>query len=151
MKLVMENFRKFTENYEEHERNRIANLEGDIPLWSSFGGKMMPIAQLMSDGDELNGNYTEEEFAGWLEKYGLTPESPATWVTTNPLYAAGYENEMRPPDVDRYIEEQGEAAFEEEYGVEWIKKSPTFTRQSGTLVVESHDGDDGYLFAEDEA
>jgi hypothetical protein len=106
---------------------------------------MLPIAQLMEE--ELDrGNTTKEELARWLEKYGLTPESPATWVTTNPFYAAGYENEMRPPDVDSYIEEQGEDAFEEEFEVSWTAKHPTFTKQGGVLVVESHDGDDGYLF-----
>ena len=136
---------KYTDSYAEHEHNRIANLEGNIPLWSSFGGKMLPIAQLMEE--ELDrGNTTEEELAGWLEQYGLTPESPATWVTTNTFYAAGYENETRPPDVDRYIEAQGLDAFEEEFEVSWTTKHSTFTRQDGILVVESHDGDDGYLF-----
>lgn len=144
MKLLIENFRKFTENYEEHERQRIAYLQGDIPLWSSFGGEVLPIKNLMYTGQELDGNYTEEELAGWLEKYELTHESPATWVTTNPLYAAGYKNEMRPPEVDRYIEEKGEDAFREEFAVEF--EDPTFTKQDGILVIESHDGDDGYIF-----
>ena len=146
----MENFRKFTESYEERERQRLASLEGSIPLWSSFGGKMLPIAQLMAEEFD-RGNTTEEEFAGWLEKYGLTPESPATWVTTNPLYAAGYANDMRPPDVDDVIYDQGVEALESEdyFGegtVERIKQNPTFTSQDGVLVAESHDGDDGYVF-----
>ena len=149
MKLIMENFRKFTESYKDHDHNRTASLEGNIPLWSSFGGKTLPIAQLMEEEFD-RGNTTEEEFAGWLDKYGLTPESPTTWVTTNPFYAAGYENEMRPPDVDRYIEQQGKNVFEEEFEVLWTTKHPTFTKQDGILVVESHDGDDGYLFAKSE-
>ena len=67
-----------------------------------------------------------------------------------PLVYIGTDETRGWPRVRANASFQAPLYFEEEFEVLWTTKHPTFTKQDGILVVESHDGDDGYLFAKSE-
>jgi hypothetical protein len=89
------------------------------------------------------GNYTPKEVKRWEKKYGLKPDTQVVWITESKRYAVSYDAwaseyekimGMSDADLAAYIE-SGKADEPE-----------TFDLNNGRIIVESNDGDEGYLF-----
>ncbi|MFX1453809.1 MAG: hypothetical protein ACFFDB_00405 [Promethearchaeota archaeon] len=67
-------------------------------------------------------NYSIEELLEWMIKYSLTPEARVIWVTPKIEVALSYEPGIKKKNLIEYSSEDG------------------------NIIVESNDGNDGYLF-----
>jgi len=85
---------------------------------------------------EERGNYELKDVQEWVEDYSVTPNTKLLWVATKPYVAARYQ--MNADDWDN-----AETIYNEnpnDFDVQVIDGS------EGTIIEETDDGDDGYLF-----
>ena len=67
-------------------------------------------------------NYEVEDLLEWMSKYALTPNTRVIWVTPDKKTAISYESGMKESQLSQY------------------------SSKDGTIILESDDGDNGYLY-----
>jgi len=126
-------FRKETEASKPTATNVGYNSHGKTSSWSKI--KNIETTE--------RGNYSPEEVKKWEKKYGLEPDTPVVWITASRQRALSYDAQagesdkilnMSDEELDAYVE-SGDA-----------NEPVTFDLNNGRIIVESNDGDDGYLF-----
>lgn len=81
-------------------------------------------------------NYRLSEVKKWIKKYNITRRTDLIWVATEPWIAARYQ--MLADDWENAKQIYNEN--KDYYDIKVVKSS------EGTIIKESDDGDDGFLF-----
>ena len=92
----------------------------------------------MKDIEERErGNYTRKQFRSWEKKYKISDDDLVIWVTPNKNMAYTYDEPAGHREKilamkDEELSELGEVS--------------EYLSSEGILILESDDGDDGYLY-----
>lgn len=81
-------------------------------------------------------NYDIDDVNEWISKYKIESDTKLLWVATTPHIAARYQMPAEDWDNAKEIYEENP----DDYKVE------TVSSKSGTIIEESDDGDDGFVF-----
>lgn len=129
----LNNFKIFLENTDYSDYSFIPQAEyyttGNVYYFEEF------IRDQVSD-DEDDGLYDPEFVQEWIEKYNIKDSDEVVWVALEPHIAARYQMIGEEWDDAKEIYEKNP----DDYNVRTIKAD------EGRIIVESDDGDDGYLF-----
>jgi len=85
---------------------------------------------------EDRGNYDIDDVNEWIDKYKIESDTELLWVAASPHIAARYQMPAEDWDNAKEIYEKNPG----EYNVR------TVSSKTGTIIEESDDGDDGFIF-----
>ena len=113
-----------------------SNIQNQKVGYNSHGYSMLFSDFIKVEITERN-NYSIQEINKWIKKYNINEKSRVIWITFNPIEAYLYN--LSSEEKEMY--ETGELKINKnEIDVKQI------SLQNGFIIIESHDGDGGYLF-----
>ena len=108
----------------------------------SSHGCMVPWKEIREIEVKERGNYPMREVRKWEKKYGIKDDMPTIWLT-NERMALTYGDGADMIDTILSLTDEELTAYMKAEDIEPPEK---FDLSMGTLIPESDDGDDGYLF-----